>query len=508
MDSEFSSEEDNTDPSSQAGSSSMGHMESSMELCSSSNRRRCSFSSSSFTYIPQSALDKIMRKVDCLQTLLKWRLVNKEWNEVIMSKHWTSATNLRSQTSIPLLINCRQHSLTKTALLTLSDNSRSNKWKKINIDINEAPNDSDLYRRCRHNSRNRCLEFLRSTTAGSLGLIFFTRYCASHFDSDFSLLVYNPVTRMRKPLEIPDCFPKGHLRLVGVLTDGNEMEEQLSYKLLFATVTESNELSFGKFLVYESRNRTWKLKASNPDVDEHDQISPFFQITSSVSCDGCFYFLHTRSGWTENVHRGHNGCAYLSSLFRPRLAVYDSEVDKWHELPLTVAQDTYAGAPYFPQLVQNKGTVFYVALCQTELQNSNEITWCFFRLNHVSDRKSNSSWTRVREMPVSLFQVFDMYTRSFHDLETGRHDVRCEGQGDFMYFYCVRPSNILRNSVANPISSSGHGVPSRPGPVEGVVLLHDFERNVWRFLRKYPQFGNNDLSGVKLESFRPSFVDV
>ncbi|KAL2608919.1 hypothetical protein R1flu_027492 [Riccia fluitans] len=438
MDSEFSSEEDNTDPSSQAGSSSMGHMESSMELCSSSNRRRCSFSSSSFTYIPQSALDKIMRKVDCLQTLLKWRLVNKEWNEVIMSKHWTSATNLRSQTSIPLLINCRQHSLTKTALLTLSDNSRSNKWKKINIDINEAPNDSDLYRR--------------------------------------------------------------------VLTDGNEMEEQLSYKLLFATVTESNELSFGKFLVYESRNRAWKLKASNPDVDEHDQISPFFQITSSVSCDGCFYFLHTRSGWTENVHRGHNGCAYLSSLFRPRLAVYDSEVDKWHELPLTVAQDTYAGAPYFPQLVQNKGTVFYVALCQTELQNSNEITWCFFRLNHVSDRKSNSSWTRVREMPVSLFQVFDMYTRSFHDLETGRHDVRCEGQGDFMYFYCVRPSNILRNSVANPISSSGHGVPSRPGPVEG--LLHDFERNVWRFLRKYPQFGNNDLSGVKLESFRPSFVDV
>ncbi|KAL3680287.1 hypothetical protein R1sor_023243 [Riccia sorocarpa] len=495
--------------------------------CNPRRKLNFGFSSSSF-HIPQTVLDKIMRKVP-FEHLLRFRLVSKEWNKLIMSKHWTSATNLRSQMSRPLLIKCRGDSLTSAVFLTLTDNCGTSKWKQIKIDLQTSDSEaashptssSSLYRRCRRTSRNHCLEFLRCTTAGSLGLMFFTRYCASHFDSDFSLLVYNPVTKMVKSLKIPEFgFPaelnerfatitNGCLRLVGVLTGVND----LHYKLLFATVTERNELSFRRFFVYDSQNGSWKFRVSNHE----DEIQPLFQIISAVCCNGRFYFLHTRSGGAENFHPNlnHGRRGYLSSLFRPLLGVYDSKGDKLKELPL-VEQHTYRGTPYFPQLVHHKGAVYYVVLCQTELQSggrgeNKEVTWCFFRLNHRSDQSSGSSsvsWTRVREMPLNIFRVFDLYTLNFDNHSTGKHDVRCEGQGDYVYFYCVRPSNILRPSVANLMSSSSQGVQRRPGPVEGAVLLHDFEKNEWRFLKRYPPFGNDDLSGAKLESFRPSFVDV
>ncbi|OAE20269.1 hypothetical protein AXG93_4010s1060 [Marchantia polymorpha subsp. ruderalis] len=363
--------------------------------------------------------------------------------------------------------------------VSLSSNTNSGMWRIVIIELGDS-RVVDLYQRCRNKDLHpSCICGFESTTAGSLGLMFLTRFCSIH--SDFSLMVYNPFTEKVRHLQMPlhlctrcTSIPSqyGGFSLAGVI----ENTQKQQYKLLFNTFDSLDLQTFRLYCVYDSQTGDCNLK--------YGPNTPFIHISSRVVCNGCLYFLHV------SVLRDAEGVIRMSrTLFEPQLGIYESETDSWRGVEQSLMPKLGRARSFFPQLVQHKGILYYVAVSDAQRLQGEPVplpTWCFFKLDEKA-RSSSTLWTKVREMPQHVFWQLSVRINArniYDDKAEDRCDVCCEGQGDDIYFYSVKPSFKAATSQAAPTVSTERRT--------GTVLLHNFEENSWTFLNDYPEAPSSD----------------
>lgn len=357
-------------------------------------------SPSIWSMLPEEILELVLQRVPFL-VLVKFRLICKQWNSVIMSSEFSQA--------------CRKPNSPKCVpILVANDLMESDRWR-----INAFNTNTNTW-------LSYSLSFLENAsqkgplhlTASSGGLMCFET------DDRQNIIVCNPITRRWRHVQLPkatgsgsagdpcccqDCQDGDFRRTVtGIIVD----QQTGSYKLIIASLVKCPE-SERRTMIYNSTTCSWSTGAKVPQGKR-------FVNPSGFTCGGNLYCIVKISRYLEE-----RTCIW-------KVLKYEVEKDMWCEAPVATGWLVYSFTEL--ELVEHQEQVLLVGrvLNRRWLPNNTFYRVWYNTFYRVCESMGGLELKLVQERKI--FQALDRSTGSteFKTVVT-KHPGSFAGNGDFIY---------------------------------------------------------------------------